>query len=107
MEIQTRSLTGVDGVFMVFRMKTTLIIPDPVFRELKRRAIERGETLSNLATEFLRKGLAEKPEPKELPPLPVFDGMGKPLVDLHDSEAMYRVLDAERDARLYSPQDGD
>jgi hypothetical protein len=88
-------------------MKTTLIIPDPVFRALKQRAVERGETMSNLATELLRRGLAEKPETKELPPLPIFDGMGEPLVDLHDPEAMYRVLDAERDARLYGPQDGD
>lgn len=90
---------------MVFRMKTTLIIPDPIFRELKRRAVERGETMSNLVTEFLRRGLTEKPGSKPLPPLPVFGGMGEPLVDISNSEELYRVLDAERDARLYGRQD--
>ena len=40
-------------------MKTTLIIPDPVFRDLKRHAAERGETLSALVTECLRQGLRE------------------------------------------------
>jgi len=44
---------------MVFHMKTTLIIPDPVFRNLKRRAAERNETLSALVTEYLVQGLRE------------------------------------------------
>jgi len=85
---------------MVFRMKTTLIIPDPVFRDLKRQAIERGATLSELAAELLRKGLAERPKSVRLPPLPSFK-MGPPRVNVADREALYDVLDAERDARLY------
>lgn len=85
---------------MVFRMKTTLIIPDPVFKDLKRRAVERGETLSALATELLRKGLAERPGLKRLPPLPSFD-MGRAKVDVADRDALYTLLDAERDKRLY------
>lgn len=85
---------------MVFHMKTTLIIPDPVFKDLKRRAIERGETLSELAAELLRKGLAEPRAQKRLPPLPTFD-MGEPRVNIDDRKALYDVLDAERDARLY------
>ncbi|CAN5342272.1 hypothetical protein BH20GEM2_BH20GEM2_19620 [soil metagenome] len=105
MESKTSPLTGSDGLCMVFHMKTTLIIPDPVFRELKRRAVERGETMSNLVTEFLRRGLAEKPKAKELPPLPVFHGMGEPLVDISNSEELYEVLDGERDARLYGRRD--
>lgn len=85
---------------MVFRMKTTLIIPDPVFRELKRRATERGTTLSELATELMRQGLREPSKRKPLPRLPSFS-CGPPLVDIADREALYRVLYAERDARLY------
>lgn len=54
---------------MVIHMKkTTLNIPEPLFRELKHRAIERGETMSNPATEFIRRGLKAKPDSKELPP---------------------------------------
>jgi hypothetical protein len=42
-------------------MKTTLIIPDPVFQDLKRHAAKRGTTMSELAAELLRKGLAKHP----------------------------------------------
>jgi hypothetical protein len=81
-------------------MKTTLIIPDPVFRDLKRRAAERGATMSDLATELLRRGLADCPKPVKLPPLPSFKA-GRLLVDVANRDALFDVLDAERDARLY------
>ncbi len=38
-------------------MKTTLIIPDRLFRELKRVAARRRATLSAVVEETLRKGL--------------------------------------------------
>ncbi len=86
---------------MVFRMKTTLIIPDPLFRDLKRRAVERNETLSGLVTEFLRQGLQEKPKPKRLLPLPSFKMGWPPKVNLNDRKTLYDFLEAERDERLY------
>jgi hypothetical protein len=85
---------------MVFHMKTTLLIPDPVFDDLKRQAAKRGTTLSALAAELLRKGLAERPKPVRLPPLPSFSA-GRPLVDVSNREALYDFLEAERDERLY------
>lgn len=85
---------------MIFRMKTTLIIADAVFRELKRRATERATTLSELATELMRQGLRESPKRKPLPRLPSFS-CGPPLVDMADRAALYRLLNAERHARLY------
>lgn len=81
-------------------MKTTLIIPDPVFRDLKRSAARRGRTMSELATELLRQGLAERPKPHHLPPLPSFETGGL-LVDVADRESLYEALNAEDDARLY------
>jgi len=85
---------------MVSHMKTTLVIPDPVFRALKRRAAERNETLSEMVTEFLIRGLRANPKPKRPFRFPTFK-MGRPLVNVADREALYEVLDAERDARLY------
>jgi hypothetical protein len=82
---------------MVFHMKTTLIIPDSVFRSLKQRAAERGETLSILVTECLRQGLAESRRPKRPFRLPSFSG-GRLLVDVANRDALYDVLDAERPA---------
>jgi hypothetical protein len=82
---------------MVFHMKTTLIIPDPVFRDLKRRAAERGETLSTLVTECLRQGLSVSRRRKRPFSLPSFS-VGRLLVDVANRDALYDVLEAERTA---------
>jgi hypothetical protein len=39
-------------------MKTTLEIPDPLFRKAKSRAAERGQSLKELVTEALQEKLA-------------------------------------------------
>ena len=90
---------------MVFHMKTTIVIPDPIFRALKRRAAESNASLSAMATEFLLRGLREKKKPKRMGPLPSFSA-GRMLVNVADREELYRVLDAERDARLYGAKKG-
>jgi hypothetical protein len=85
---------------MVFRMKTTLMIPDPVFRDLKRRAAERDETLSGLVTEYLVRGMRETGDPKRPFRFPTFSA-GQPKVDVANREALYDLLDGKRDVRLY------
>jgi len=77
---------------MVFHMKTTLIIPDPLFRELKLRATRRGETLSNVVAEALRRGLAREAPAVRLPPLPRFK-MGRARVDISDRDALYEAME--------------
>ena len=79
---------------MVFHMKTTLNIPDTLFRQLKRKAIERGETVSALVIEFLQKGLGQKPAPRKLQPLPSFK-CGQIKVDITNRDELYRVLDQD------------
>ena len=77
-------------------MKTTLIIPDPIFQDVKRRAGERGTTLSGLVTELLVIGLRTeaKPRRRRLPPLPVFK-TGRAKVNIADRDALYDAM--ERD----------
>lgn len=41
-------------------MKTTIEIPDPLFRKAKSTAAERGQTLKDFVTEALRERLAAK-----------------------------------------------
>jgi hypothetical protein len=41
-------------------MKTTLEIPDPLFRRVKARAAERGQSLKELVTEALQEKLAKQ-----------------------------------------------
>jgi hypothetical protein len=41
-------------------MRTTLELPDPLFREVKIRAAERGVSLKELLTSYVEKGLREQ-----------------------------------------------
>jgi hypothetical protein len=79
---------------MIFHMKTTLLIPDSLFRDLKRRAAERGAKLSNITAELLRRGLAPQSGSKRLPPLPSFD-TGPARIDIADRDALYRALEKD------------
>ena len=81
-------------------MKTTLVIPDTVFRDLKRHAAERNETMSALVTEYLVRGMRETRKPKHPFRFPTFSA-GQPKVDVANREALYDLHDGERDARLY------
>lgn len=44
-------------------MKTTIEIPDPLFRKAKSKAAERGQTLKELVTEALQEKLAAGASP--------------------------------------------
>jgi hypothetical protein len=79
---------------MLFHMKTTLVIPDPLFRALKRRAAEAGKTLSSVVAEALRRGLADEAPSDALPPLPAFRA-GAPLVDVADRDALHRAMEED------------
>ena len=88
---------------MVFHMKTTLNIADPVMRRLKEEAARRGTTMSALVEAGLRRVLAAPDGPAEresLPPLPSWDSGGF-QVDIADRDALDRVLNEDRDAALY------
>ena len=76
---------------MLFHMKTTLVLPDHLVRALKRRATERGTTMSAVVAEALRRGL-EAPEEVEVPELPAYP-MGRPLVDLADRDALHQAME--------------
>jgi hypothetical protein len=75
-------------------MKTTLEIPDHLMRELKGKAARDGKTMSEIVEAALRKVLSEPEEPRELRPLPTFDGGGW-TVDPADREALYAMFDEE------------
>ena len=79
---------------MVFHMKTTLNIAEPVMTRLKEEAARRGTTMSALVESalrlFLGKGAENRDE--ELPPLPTFASGGH-LVDVADREAVRRATD--------------
>lgn len=75
-------------------MRTTLILPDHVVRELKRRAARNGQTLSDVVAETLRRGLGKDDAASRLPPLPTLP-LGRALVDVSDRDALYRAMEDE------------
>lgn len=77
---------------MIFHMKTTLIIPDHLMRELKRRAARRGQTLSAVVAEVVRRGLEEPDWTQDLTPLPVHR-LGRPRVNVADRDALDRAME--------------
>ena len=78
---------------MNFHMRTTLIIEDALFRQLKRRAAEERRTLSDVTQDALRRGLSAPTSRRRRKParLPAF-AMGVPRVDLADRNQLYNVL---------------
>jgi hypothetical protein len=73
-------------------MKTTLNIHESVMKKLKREAVRRGCTMSELVETALRGLLENTRETRELPPLPTFDGGGV-RVDVADRDALYAAME--------------
>jgi hypothetical protein len=82
-------------------MRTTIDLPEDLFREAKTRAVQQGTTLKNLMTQFILSGLAmqepgSKPMARRLPP-PVairrIPGQS-PRPSLSNRE-LYAILDEE------------
>jgi hypothetical protein len=79
---------------MNFHMRTTLVIDERLFRELKRRAVEQKRTLSDVTQEVLRIGLAAgRPRTvRKRVRLRSF-AMGRPAVDVADRDRLYEILE--------------
>ncbi len=87
-------LTYVCASRMFLHMRTTLIIDDALFRQLKRLAAEQNRSLSQVTQEMLQRGLSQaRPAVRRKPVrLPVFS-MGAPRVNVADRDQLYEVLD--------------
>ena len=79
-------------------MRTTLIIPDPVFKRAKAVARQRGKNFSNFVSdaitvelENLTGGGPGNGATYRVTPI----SMGQPRVDLSDRDALLRVMDGE------------
>ena len=94
----TSRWTGFHMLGMVFHMKTTLMIPDRVFAEIKREAARQKATLSEVVEVALRLYLQRVKEHPKPPSLGSFHG-GRLLVDISDREKLYDFLDSEEPTR--------
>lgn len=82
-------------------MRTTIRLPDDLLKEAKKRAAERGTTLTQLVEEALRESLArarDEGDHAEPVTLTTVDGSGlQPGVDLDDSAALLDLMESEDD----------
>lgn len=81
-------------------MRTTLDLPDPLFRELKARSALRGVKLKDFVAELLQAGLAQgapRSEPRPRSPLPVIrkaTGLRHPAYSNREIDALLVAEDA-------------
>lgn len=82
---------------MVSHMKTTLNLDDELLRRAKRRAAERGTTLTAVIEDALRKGLDVQHQRGSFRlAFPTVAGVRPPAVDLSDRDALYDRMDPEQ-----------
>lgn len=74
------------------KVKTTLKIDDSVMTRLKKEAIRRGCTMSELVESALRLLLQSEKTSQKIPALPTFKS-GGPLVDIADRDALYHAME--------------
>lgn len=74
-------------------MKTTLNLDDELLLRAKRRAQQRGSTLTAVVEDGLRAVLEATPGERYQLRLPVVKGEAPPAVDPADRDALYAVLD--------------
>ena len=76
-------------------MRTTLVIPDPVYKRCKSAAQQQGTTISELVTVAIEKELIAKTSAKE--PEVVYritpKKLGPAKVDINDREQLYNVME--------------
>lgn len=77
---------------MDFHMKTTLNISDSTMLEVKREAVRRRQTMSELVESALRAAVKPGPRKATLPPLPAFSGGGM-KVNVANRDALYSVME--------------
>lgn len=87
-----RELKSSRPTYMVFHIKTILVIDDNVMRRLREESARQGATISELVEAALRRALEPPPRTAKLPSLPGFDGGGC-LVDIADGDALYQAME--------------
>ena len=84
-------------------MKTTLEIPDPVFRRAKAKAAERGQALREFVTEALQEKLAGRGAEPRAADRPWMRGFGQLRPLRRETARIQRVID--RDLDVVEPED--
>lgn len=77
-------------------MRTTIRLPDPLYRRVRERALQDGRTVTSVIEESLRESLERYDHPAGTVDFVVepFEGTGvQPGVDLTDSDSLLDLMD--------------
>lgn len=81
-------------------MRTTLDLPDPLFREVKTRAVQQGVTLKDLLAQYIQVGMnapapAIAAAPRAHIPLPYFRQANGPVIPARSNAELFAILEEE------------
>lgn len=81
-------------------MRTTIDLPDSLFREAKMRAVQNGVNFKDLVAQYIAAGLRGRnssvdPMPLEEVPLPVFRSFGGPAIPARSNAELFEILERE------------
>lgn len=81
-------------------MRTTLDLPDSLFREVKTRAVQQGITLKDLLAQYIQAGMdapasAAQRAPRSHIPLPYFRKTDGPVIPARSNAELYAILEEE------------
>ena len=88
-------------------MRTTIDLPDPLFREVKTRAAREGMKLRELVIRFLEAGIRERgsgcDEALTHTPLPIFRQPNGTVIPARTNADIFELLDADTTAADETP----
>jgi len=100
-------LTLQQSIFVrIFAMRTTIDLPDPLFREVKTRAVQQGMKLKDLVADYIEAGLrgnggpAPNVEPRQRSPIPIARGADGTVTPALTNAQLQAILD-EEDLAVY------
>jgi len=83
-------------------MRTTIDLPDELFREAKTRAVRQGTTLKNLVTQLIRSGLQApshgadfRPVHRNPPPVAIKRAPGQSTLPARTNRQLYAMLEEQ------------
>lgn len=75
--------------------RTTLVLEDSLFRQMKKKAAAEGRTLQAVANELIRRGLAPQSSSTYRLKLQGWKAELQPGIDILDRNSLFEVLDRE------------
>ena len=87
-------------------MRTTIELPDSLFREAKTRAVQTGVNFKDLVAQYIETGLrgqhaADHPLGREQVPLPVFRKTGGAAIPARSNAELFEILEREETSSLH------